>query len=66
MGRGRESRTQAGAVIRSSVAHGFITLPLGFQPGSDYLSVTTTWAQRPHTLTDNSFERALEVLNRGA
>jgi glyoxylase-like metal-dependent hydrolase (beta-lactamase superfamily II) len=29
------------------------------------LSVTSTWAQRPQTLTDDSFERALEVLNRG-
>lgn len=29
------------------------------------LSVTSTWAQRPQTLTDNSFERALEVLDRG-
>jgi glyoxylase-like metal-dependent hydrolase (beta-lactamase superfamily II) len=29
------------------------------------LSVTSTWAQRPQTLTENSFERALEVLDRG-
>ena len=30
------------------------------------LSVTSTWGQRPQTLTDNSFERALGVLDRGA
>ena len=30
------------------------------------LSVGSTWAQRPQTLTDNSFERAREVLDRGA